>query len=105
MTVSQWLGSHTAFLLYGVIITICAIGVADWVEAKLRNNRERPPIDISTVERFVEDVEEAVLDMFPNAELCSDDLGYLIVETHCLFTGYDGDILIGTMNVPGDDPR
>ena len=60
--------------------------------------------EYKTVERSLDDVEAAILYIFPNAEISGDDDATLIIDTKCMFTGKHGQNVIGTMNLDGVDP-
>lgn len=60
--------------------------------------------EYKTVERSFDDVEQAILDIFPDAEITGDDDGFLVINTCCMFTGKNGQNVIGTMVVDGDEP-
>lgn len=47
-------------------------------------------------------VRAAILTLFPDAELAADDDGQLVINTNVMWSGKNGDHLLGSMNV-GDD--
>jgi hypothetical protein len=60
--------------------------------------------EYKTVERSFHHVEQAILGIFPNAEITGDDDGFLVIKTYCMFTGKNGQNVIGTMVVDGNEP-
>jgi hypothetical protein len=56
------------------------------------------------VERSESDVIRAVLALFPDA-LLSDDDGQLVIYTNCMWTGKNGQAIIGQMTIEGDTPE
>lgn len=66
----------------------------------------RPEVDDPEVlppgERTQEDVIAAILVVFPDAEVASDDEGQLVINTNCMWSGKQGQNVLGNMNIGGD---
>lgn len=54
-------------------------------------------------ERTQEDVIAAILILFPDAEVASDDDGQLVINTNCMWSGKHGQNVLGNMNIGGEE--
>ena len=57
-----------------------------------------------SVERTENDVEWAIYNLFPFAQLAADDDGWLLIQPNIMYTGKHGQNFIGPMNIDGDTP-